>query len=120
MSRFSLSFLRYLFSNAGHNGRYYGEGDHYGSHGNHGFLNLLTTLIKSCAGKLRQHKRLLILILICLLVASSIFLVFAAWLVMKLIGFAGPFLADIEKNGLKSIVEAVINIVTRIWDGTGK
>lgn len=67
-----------------------------------------------------QHKRLLILILICFLAVGSIFLAFAAWLVVKLIGMAGPFLADIEKNGLKSIVDAVINIVSRIWDGTGK
>lgn len=120
MSRFSLSFLRYLFSNAGHNGRYYGQGNHYGSHGHHGFFNILLTFIKSCAGKLRQHKRFLILILIIFLAVGAIFLVCAAWLVVKLIGMAGPFLADIEKNGLKGIVDTAINIVSRIWDGTGK
>jgi hypothetical protein len=120
MSRFSLSFLRYLFSSAGYNNQNYGHDHHYSSYGHHGFFNLLITLIKSCAGKLLQHKRLLILILICLLAVGSIFLVCTAWLVVKLIGIAGPFLADIEKTGLKGVVDTAVIIVSRIWDGTGK
>jgi hypothetical protein len=91
MSRFSLSFLRYLFSTAGNINQNYGHDHHYSSYGHHGFFNLLITLIKSSAGKLLQHKRLLILILIWLLAVGSIFLVCAAWLVVKLIGIAAPW-----------------------------
>lgn len=42
------------------------------------------------------------------------------WLVVALIKLCGPLISDMEKNGLKGVVDAVSKIVTRIWEGSGK
>jgi hypothetical protein len=77
---------------------------------------------KSCQRVLRnrQNKRLAILIAVGLLVLSSIFLVCVVWLAVRVIGLAAPLFVDIEKNGLKGLVDTIVTSLTTIWQGSGK
>ncbi|MEI8355461.1 MAG: hypothetical protein WCG31_05145 [Deltaproteobacteria bacterium] len=51
---------------------------------------------------------------------SVIVLVVAGWLLVMLVKMCGPLLSDIEKNGLKGVIDALTKIVTGIWQGSGK
>ena len=76
--------------------------------------------MRDLSGKLFQNKRLLLLAIIAFLTISVIVLVVADWLLVMLIKMCGPLLSDIEKNGLKGVIDALTKIVTGIWQGSGK
>jgi hypothetical protein len=133
MSSDLLKILRSLKGNSsqhdqnGHRDHYenyqdvnHGYDNHYKSHGKHFFSGLAFNKVRELSGKLFQNKRLLLLAIIAFLTISVILLVFAGWLVVMLIKMCGPLVSDIEKNGLKSAVDALTKVVTGIWQGTGK
>lgn len=60
------------------------------------------------------------LIVVGFLIAGALFLVCGAWLVVKLAAIVWPFLADMEKSGLKGLVDSALNIISQISNGTGK
>jgi hypothetical protein len=127
MSSSLLKIIRSLKGNSSHQDHYehyqgvnHGYNNHYNSNGKHLFSGLAFKAVRELSGKLFQNKRLLLLAIIAFLTISGILLVFAGWLVVMLIKMCGPLVSDIEKNGLKSVVDALTKIVTGIWQGTGK
>jgi hypothetical protein len=132
MSSDLLKILRSLKGQSDHNhdshhdnyGNYhdrYSQYDHhYKSHGKHFFSGLAFKVVRELSGKLYQNKRLALPAIIALLTVAAVFLVCGVWLVVTLIKLCGPLFSDIEKNGLKGVVDAVLKIVTMIWEGSGK
>jgi len=133
MSSDLLKILRSLKGNSSHHDHYrhndhygnyrdvnHGCDNHYKSHGKHFFSGLAFKAVRELSGKIFQNKRLALLAIIAFLTISVILLVFAVWLVVMLIKLCGPLISDLEKNGLKSAVDALAKIVARIWEGTGK
>lgn len=103
-----------------HHKRYSAYGHHYESHGKHHFAGLASKVARELSGKLFQNKRLALLSIIVLLTVAAVFLIFGVMLVVTLIKLCGPLISDIEKNGLKGVVDSVLKIITRIWEGSGK
>jgi hypothetical protein len=127
MSSSLIKIIRSLKGNSSHQDHYehyhgvnHGYDNHYNSHGKHFFSGLAFKAARDLFGKLYQNKRLLLLAIIAFLTISVILLGFAAWIVVMLIKMCGPLVGDIEKNGLKSVVDAITKIVSGIWQGTGK
>ncbi len=54
------------------------------------------------------------------LAAGVLLLAGVVWLGGKLIALASPLLADINRDGLKSVAEALTTAINRIWEGSGK
>ena len=133
MSSDLFKILRSLKGSSSHHDQY-GQNDHYGnyrdvnhrydnhykSHGKHFFSGLAFKAVQELSGKLFQNKRLALLAIIAFLTISVISLGFAVWLVVILIKMCGPLISDLEKNGLKGVVDTLVKIVSRIWEGTGK
>jgi hypothetical protein len=134
MSKHAISLLRNLLNRKEHgrNSSWHGhsrssgdhsirhhENRHYDSHGYYQ-SSIYSEVLSKGFGILRQNKRLAILIAIGLLLGGSIFLVCTVWIAVKLIGLAAPLFGDIEKNGLKSMVDTIGKIIATIWQGTGK
>jgi len=67
-----------------------------------------------------QRKRLFFLIVASFLVIGVLSLVCGVWLLVKLTGIISPHLADLEKSGLKGLVDSILNFISQIWNGTGK
>jgi hypothetical protein len=134
MSKHAVSLLRDLFNGKEHggshswHGRSKSSGDHSsrhdgsGRHNSHGSYqrSFYSDVLSKGIGILRQNKRLAILIAVGLLVVGSIFLVCVVWLAVKVIGLAAPLLIDIEKNGLKGMVDTIVKSLSTIWQGSGK
>jgi hypothetical protein len=94
---------------------------HYERHGNkHFFPGAICEVVRKLSGKIYQNKQLALAAIITLLTVAALFLVCAVWLVAALIKLCGPLISDMEKNGLKGVVDAVSKIITRIWEGAGK
>ncbi len=106
--------------NGSYHDRYQPYDHHYKSHDRHFFSSLAFKVMRELSGKLIQNRRLVLPAIIALLAVAVVFLVCAAWLVVILIKLCGPLISDIEKNGLKGIVDTVSKILTRIWEGSGK
>ncbi|MRR05958.1 MAG: hypothetical protein EG828_03290 [Deltaproteobacteria bacterium] len=100
--------------------RFSENGHTYRNHGNHYFYGLACKVMRQLFGKILQNKRMALLVILGLLAAAAVFLVCAVWLVVTLFNLCGPLFSDIEKNGLKGVVDTVLKLVSRIWEGTGK
>ena len=127
MSGSLFKIIRSLKGNSGHQDHYEhcqgvtrGYNSHYNSHGSHLFSGTAFKAVRDLSGKLFQNKRLLLLAIIAFLTISVIVLVVAGWLLVMLVKMCGPLLSDIEKNGLKGVIDALTKIVTGIWQGSGK
>jgi hypothetical protein len=133
MSSDILKILRSLKGRSGHRNHYdqnthYGNhhesysayGHHYESHGKHHFVSLACKIARELSGKIFQNRRLALLALIVLLTVVAVFLIIGVWLVVTLVNLCGPLISDIEKNGLKGVVDTALKIITRIWEGSGK
>jgi len=134
MSQKSTSILRYLANRAGddHHSRH-----HYDSHGDYrdhnkwhyGYRQLhdhesmagpVPKMGRAFLDWLRRKKRVAFVIVMGLLATGLILTAALVWLGVKLLGLAGPLLSEINSNGLKGVVNDVINFITRVWEGSGK
>jgi hypothetical protein len=134
MSKHVVSLLKDLFNGNKHGGSnsWHGHskssGDHGSRHDENGQNNshgsyqrtIYSEVLSKGVEKLRQNKRLAILIAVGLLVVGSIFLVCVVWLAVRVIGLAAPLFVDIEKNGLKGLVDTIVTSLTTIWQGSAK
>ncbi|MDP2854281.1 MAG: hypothetical protein Q8O28_08560 [Smithellaceae bacterium] len=68
------------------------------------------------AKKIFKNKTFLLLALALLLIALAV----GIWLISLLIPFLGQLLTNIEKNGLKGIIEAISPYLLKLWEGAGK
>jgi hypothetical protein len=105
---------------AKHHDSFSENGHTYRNHGNHYFYGPAGKVARQFFGKLLQNKRMALLVILGLLAAAAVFLVCAVWLVVTLFKLCGPLFSDIEKYGLKGVVDTVLTLVSSIWDGTGK
>jgi hypothetical protein len=133
MSSNLIKILRSLKGHSDHH-NHYGHRDHYGnhhdmnsphdhhykSHGKHFFSVPAFEVVRELSGKLFHNKRLALLAIIALLTIAAVFMVFGVWLVATLIKLSGPLISDMEKNGLKGVLDTVSKIIVRIWEGSGK
>ncbi len=113
------------YGHHGHDGHYSQHpdreyGHYHGNHDEHFHSSLMSGLLKELAGELYRNKRIALLVIILILSAVFLFLLGVVWLGAKLIQLSGPLLADVEKNGLKGVVELITQATRKVWEGAGK
>ncbi len=124
------SLVRYLANlfGGGHNSGYYESRrrDHHGRHYHykerapHYLLSTVADLTKGVFDRLRLNRWLLLVVLMGALATGALFRAGVFWIGGKLMELAGPFLADIDRNGLKGALDGAIQLIARIWEGSGK
>ncbi len=68
------------------------------------------------AKRIFKNKTFLLLALALLLIVLAV----GIWLISLLIPFLGQLLTNIEKNGIKGIIEAISPYLLKLWEGAGK
>jgi len=66
--------------------------------------------------KIFKNKTFLLLALVLLLIVLAV----GIWLISLLIPFLGQLLTNIEKNGIKGILEAISPYLLKLWEGASK
>lgn len=103
-----------------HHEKYSAYGHHYESRDKHHFAGLACKVARKFSGKLFQNRRLALLAIIVFLTVVVVFLIIGVWLVVMLVNHCGPLINDVEKNGLKGVMDTALKIVNIIWEGSGK